>query len=65
MNWRRWDNNFGNSSAILRTFPGDRAARPFHMTSLANRQAITSLMTSCIAVFVVAGGLPCLAELLG
>ena len=29
INWSRWYNNFGDSSAMLRTFPGDRATRIF------------------------------------
>ena len=37
INWSRWDNNFGNSSAVLRTFAGDRATGIFRTTSLADK----------------------------
>ena len=37
VNWRRQDNNFGDTSAMLRAFSGDRATAVFCMASLAGR----------------------------
>ena len=55
INWSRWHNNFGDSSVMLGTFPGDRVTRIFCMMSLAGRSTITDLVTMCIAFFVGAG----------
>ena len=34
IDWSKWYNNFGDSRAMLRTFPDDRTTRIFRMTSL-------------------------------
>ena len=37
INWRKWDDNFRNTSTMLRAFLGDRVTSVFRMASLAGR----------------------------
>ena len=50
VNWRWWNDNFGDATTMLRTFPCDITTTRFFVASLVVSKTIAAVVTSCITV---------------